>query len=132
MVCISFKNRNKKICRKRTSYVESETNKNQFSKISEYMMKVLGQDMRNIISADPSILQRHSSASSPSAEKLIKTDHRINLWNMCHNNNNNSNVLQSAKIHSPHSPPAIHSPLTSTESPEPQREALDLASATIK
>ncbi|KAH0951127.1 hypothetical protein HN011_003747, partial [Eciton burchellii] len=98
----------------------------------EYMMKVLGQDMRNIISADPSILQRHSSASSPSAEKLIKTDHRINLWNMCHNNNNNSNVLQSAKIHSPHSPPAIHSPLTSTESPEPQREALDLASATIK
>ncbi|EZA47965.1 Protein dead ringer [Ooceraea biroi] len=100
---------------------------------SEYMLKMLGQDVRNIISAESSsMLQRHPSASSPTMPEALSkvTDYRIgHFWNMCHNNNNNSKIYPTQ---SPLSPSALHSPLAPANSPEPQREALDLASSTIK
>lgn len=76
---------------------------------------------RNTMSNNP-IIQGSTSTPPPAMAEGFKTG--LHLWNMYSPGNNN--MYPGAQ---PFSPSSSHSPLAPANSPEPQREALDLANS---
>ncbi|XP_029165883.1 uncharacterized protein LOC114936753 isoform X2 [Nylanderia fulva] len=95
------------------------------SSFSDYMLQIL-RDNRN--SGTNSIIQQQSDPSPLSAEALNALElSKLSLWNNICQNNNKIYVRSGQQ---PFSPPTSHSPIAPVNSPEPQREALDLANST--
>lgn len=91
--------------------------------VSEYMLRILKE--RNVPSNNSMIQQQIGSASiSPSTVETLSAIDFTRILNLYHNKN------YSGSGQPPFSPPPSHSPLVSVNSPEPQREALDLANST--
>ncbi|KAL6438108.1 hypothetical protein ACFW04_004383 [Cataglyphis niger] len=96
------------------------------SNISEYMMKML-RDRSNSITNNSIIPQQtgNTSISPPTTEALSAIElSKLTLWNLYQNNNKIYSVGQQS-----FPPSTSHSPLGPATSPEPQREALDLANS---
>ncbi|KYQ55075.1 Protein dead ringer [Trachymyrmex zeteki] len=87
--------------------------------VSDYMLRILRD--RNTMSNNP-IIQGSTSTPPPAMAEGFKTG--LHLWNMYSPGNNN--MYPGAQ---PFSPSSSHSPLAPANSPEPQREALDLANS---
>ncbi|XP_070150401.1 protein dead ringer isoform X2 [Polyergus mexicanus] len=97
-------------------------NLGQVSNLSEYMMKMLRD--RNTITNN-SIIPQQTGNSPPTTEALNAIElSKLTLWNIY---NQNNNKIYSAQQSFPSS--TSHSPLVPATSPEPQREALDLANS---
>lgn len=91
------------------------------SQISDYMIRILRD--RGAISANP-ILQGNTSSPATTTAEGFKSG--LQFWNMY--NQSNSNIYP-GMAQPAFSPSSSHSPLAPANSPEPQREALDLANS---
>ncbi|XP_050450331.1 AT-rich interactive domain-containing protein 3A-like isoform X2 [Cataglyphis hispanica] len=97
------------------------------SNISEYMMKML-RDRSNSITNNSIIPQQtgNTSISPPTTEAFSAIElSKLTLWNLY--NQNNNKIYSVGQQSFP--PSTSHSPLGPATSPEPQREALDLANS---
>ncbi|XP_072757071.1 uncharacterized protein Retn isoform X2 [Anoplolepis gracilipes] len=97
--------------------------------VSEYMLNSLKILRERNVTNNNSMIQQpgNTSITPPTTEALsaIELSRQISLWNMYQNNSK----LYPGVGQPPFSPPASHSPLVPANSPEPQREALDLANS---
>ncbi|XP_011158647.1 protein dead ringer isoform X2 [Solenopsis invicta] len=96
---------------------------NQQAAFSEYMARLIRD--RSTMANNP-IIQGNTSTPPPTTAEGFKGC-GLHFWNMC--NQTNNNIQYPGMIQPSFSPASSHSPLAPTNSPEPQREALDLANS---
>ncbi|XP_011864729.1 PREDICTED: uncharacterized protein LOC105560320 isoform X3 [Vollenhovia emeryi] len=93
------------------------------SQLSEYMMRIMRD--RGTISNN-SMLQGNTSTPPPVMPEGYKAG--LQFWSTVYNPGNN-NMYPTGLTQPPYSPSSSHSPIAAVNSPEPQREALDLANS---
>jgi len=71
------------------------------------------------------MIQSSTSTPPPATAEGYKSG--LHFWNSMYNQGNNN--MYPGMAQPPFSPSSSHSPLAPTNSPEPQREALDLANS---
>ncbi|KAL0128703.1 hypothetical protein PUN28_003812 [Cardiocondyla obscurior] len=95
------------------------------SQISDYMMRIL-RDTRSTITNNP-MIQGSTSTPPPATPDGFKTG--LQFWSMYGQNNSSGNIYPGLQ-QSGYSPTSSQSPVAApANSPEPQREALDLANS---